>query len=112
MLPKKFRTTVPGFALNSESSKSYSASLLNVVVKKSNISLPQFVIVVPKRLDKRATLRHLTKRIIVEVLRVNLSKIKGGVDILIKAKKIIRKEDRVLLRQELSNLFKKSGLSN
>lgn len=110
MLPKKFRTTVPGFAANLTPSILYTSPLFTLLVKKTNINLPRLVIVVPKRLDKRSTKRHLSKRLIIETLRGDLSKLRGGVDILIKAKKIITRENKTVWENEFKQLFKKAGL--
>lgn len=110
MLPKKFRLTVSHFVANPALAKSYHGTLVTISIKNSNFKNTRFVIVVPKRIDKRASKRHLAKRLMIETLRRQLIKIKEVSDVLIKVKRIIRKEDSTRLENEITQLFKRAGL--
>jgi len=66
----------------------------------------RFVISVPKSLDKRASKRNYTRRIIEQVILSNEAKLKKGKLVLIRAKKIINNENRTILARELGKLLR------
>ena len=111
MLPKKFRITVERFNQIPQKSKDYGYIFLKFKVKKSENPFPRFVFVVPKYLDKRSSTRHLTKRIIEELVREKITGIKYPMNFLIKPQKIIFKTDRPKVNEELDNLFEKINSS-
>lgn len=110
MLPKKFRITVVLFNNNPNPGFKLSTPLFTVFIKKSTFTIPRFVFVISKKIDKRSSSRHQTKRLFVEVVRRYLTSFKKPADVLIKAKKIIQKKDRMLIEKEFDKLFKGEGL--
>ncbi|MBI3380225.1 ribonuclease P protein component [Candidatus Gottesmanbacteria bacterium] len=111
MLPKKYRLTLSLFKKTPSPFKEFSAIFLNLKIKNKNNNLfPKFVIITPKKIGKKSTSRHLTKRIITEVIRIKLPNIKNPSYFLIKAKKIIRKKDRQNIEREMNVLFKQANL--
>lgn len=111
MLPKKFRLTVERFNQIPQKSKELGYIFLKLKVKKTENTFPRFVFVVPKYLDKRSSTRHLTKRIIEELVRKKIPGIKNPMDCLIKPQKIIFKKDRLKVKEELDYLFEKINSS-
>lgn len=107
MLPKKFRLTVERFNQIPQKSKELGIIFLKLKVKNTDDYFPRFVFVVPKYLDKRASTRHLTKRIVEELVREKIQNIKNPMNFLIKPKKIILKTDRQKVGEELDSLLKK-----
>lgn len=105
MLPKKFRTTFFDFRKNSQRADRLNGTLLTFLIKKSESRNTRFVIIVPKSLDKRSSYRHLSRRIIVEFLRPHTQRVLPGVDVLIKPKKIIGKNDKTAVEKEIAVLF-------
>lgn len=109
MLPRKYRISVVGFNRNKIKTVSFFSEIMNISVKPNNLSHARFTVSVPKYLDKRSTKRHQTKRIILEAVREILEKIKPC-DALIKSKKILKKENRLLVSIEIKKLFEKASL--
>ena len=107
MLPKKFRLTVDRFNQIPQKSKERGYIFLNIKVKNTDDDFPKFVFLVPKFLDKRSSTRHLTKRIVEELVREKIPNIKNPMNFLIKPKKIILKTDRQKVGEELDSLFDK-----
>lgn len=105
MLPKKFRITFFDFRKNSQRADRLNYLLLTFLIKKSNSKNIRFVIIVPKSLDGRSSYRHLSKRIIAESLRPYINRDLTAVDVLIKPKKIIGKNERVMVEKEIAGLF-------
>lgn len=111
MLPKKNRLTVAEFNLNPQKSKEVQERHFLLKIKSELSSrYPRFIIIVPTFLDKRSSYRHLTKRITEEVIRAKIKRIKKPVNILVKAKKIIKKENTKLAAEELNYLLKGANI--
>ena len=111
MLPKKHRIKLVQFNQNPQKNRSFSTYSLSIKTKKNiNNRNSHFVVIVTKNLDKRSSKRHLTKRMIEEVIRAKLINIKNPLDILVKAKKTFKKEDKIILEKEVNDLFKKAEI--
>lgn len=106
MLPKKYRLTWVQFYKNPHPSRKLVSSYLTVFIKRSGTKFPRFAITVGKFLDKRSSYRHVIKRLIVEGIRASLTKIKQPIDVLIKAKKIIKRNELETLRKEINYLLR------
>ena len=107
MLPKKYRLTVERFNQFPQKSQELGTIFFNLKIKNTNDQFPKFVFVVPKYLDKRSSTRHLTKRLVEELVREKIVNMKNPVNILIKPKKIILKTDRQKASEELDSLLDK-----
>lgn len=102
MLPKKNRIGYFDFYLNPQKSFNFQTSYFHFRLKKSKNNDPKFVIVVPKSVDKRSTVRHKLKRIVVEMIRLRLKYLDNkNINVLIKVKKDFNKTDK----KEISNEF-------
>ena len=110
MLPRKFRLTVFEFRKNPSPLMRLLSNSFTIHAKKSNKKFSRFAIIVPKRVDKRAYLRNQTKRITVEAIRRNLGHIEVAEDVLIKLKRIVKKEERKTFEEEIAKIFIKARL--
>lgn len=94
MLPKKYRLTFKEFNQNKQHPVKFTSVYFDLLIKSSNNLNPRFVIITPKSIDKRSSLRHRTKRIILEEVKKILPKIKNNIEVMIKAKKVLNKNDK------------------
>lgn len=104
MLPKKNRLKVWSFFKNPNKIQRISSPSVLLLSKNSNFPLPRFAISVPKTLEKRSTLRHQTKRIIIEAIRPYLQ-IKIKKDFFLKAKAIFQKKEKEKIEKEIKKVF-------
>lgn len=109
MLAKRFRLNITSFFRNHQSMRKYSAGTLSLMMK-SAIDGSHVAVSVPKSLDKRAVYRNRTKRIIMEIIQKKLPAFKSFADLLIKSRKILKKEDRPMVEKEVDELLRKAGL--
>ncbi len=109
MLPKKFKLNPAKFYQNPKKSQKFY-SFFGVFYFKPADSNPRFAIIVPASLDKRAVYRHKTKRIIIEAIRKCLTNLSGKAEVLVRAKKILKKQDRLLVEEETKRVFREAGL--
>lgn len=77
---------------------------------KSAIDGSHIAVSVPKSLDKRSSYRNRTKRIIMEIIQKRLPAFISSADILIKSKKILKKEERPTVEKEIETLLKRAGI--
>ena len=70
----------------------------------------KIAVLVSKSLDKRAVYRNRTKRIIIEVMQKKLPELNKSYQILIKSRKIFKKEDKKMAEREIEMLFRKAGI--
>ncbi|MBM3283105.1 ribonuclease P protein component [Candidatus Gottesmanbacteria bacterium] len=108
MLPRKFRLNILEFYRNSQKSNKLKASFGTVFFRLVNKQPSRFAVVVPSALDKRTTCRHRTKRIIIEAVRSCIPDFIKNVEVLIKARKILAKQDRPEVEREVQTVFHKA----
>lgn len=105
MLPKKFRISADEFYHNSSSPRKLQGEILSVSVKKGRSVYPKAVILVPKRIDKRATARHIMKRTIIEAIRPLMPKLPTRVEIAVKVNRFFSKKEKQVVAKELTQLL-------
>ena len=105
MLSKKNRLTYLQFQRNPHDAHNHFTSALTIAVKTAITNQPRFVVVVPKKLEKRSTLRHKTKRIIVESIRKQIPKMRENLDVLVKPKKILTAKTPHNVSNELKKIL-------
>lgn len=110
MLPKKYRLTFREFNQNKQHLVKFTSVYFDLLIKSSNNLNPRFVIITPKSIDKRSSLRHKIKRIIIEAIRKKLDKIGSNKEVLVKAKKLVDKKDKVLIEKEINLFIKRTVL--
>ena len=119
MLPKKHRLSslkISEILKRDKGCKRYSFALLNFVVNEptrkpanQKTSPSQFSFVVSQKIDKRATVRNRTKRLLSEAVRHLLPKIKPGFSVLVFAKKAFKNEKLQDILPKAEEAFKKCG---
>lgn len=105
MLPKKFRLTVNEFYRYPQKSKKIKSLFGFIFIKLTVNIFPRFAVTVPKSIDKRAVCRHQSRRIIIEAIRKQISRLKKNVDVLIRVNKILKKQDREGVEKEIKKIF-------
>jgi len=76
----------------------------------NGLDLSRFGFIVSTRISKKAVLRNRAKRLLREVVRALLPKMKGGFDVLFLAKKETIKASQAQILKEAKKLFKKGDL--
>lgn len=94
MLPKKYRLTFKEFIQNKQRAKKLTLPYFDLFIKPAKNTNSRFLVLTPKSIDKRSVIRHRTKRKILAEIKKILPKIKNNIDIMIKAKKAINKNDK------------------
>lgn len=107
MLPKQNRLSVQEFYKNPQVGKRYHYPLFQIHIKPSGKKIPRFVILVPKRLDKRSSVRHRVKRFITESLRQKLPDIVVSADVVVKVQKLITSDQRESVAGEIVGILQK-----
>lgn len=93
------------------SGKRFESPLFTLIIFAAKIGNPsRFAFLVSKRLDKRATKRNRTKRLLREAVRLSLAKIEVGYDVIISAKEILAKENIETITIEVKQQLEKAGL--
>lgn len=110
MLPKILRLGVTEYFKNPARQNFNKLIDFDTASKTHPGNTSKFLVIVPKRLDKRSTKRNLTKRIIHESIRKHLSFLKSSFFFRIKLKVILKKENKERIDRQISNLFKKTFL--
>lgn len=105
MLPKKFRLTVNEFYRYPQKTKKIKSLFGSIFIKLTTNIFPRFAVTVPKSIDKRAVYRHQSRRIIIETIRKQISKLKKNMDVLIRVNKILKKPDREEVEKEIRKIF-------
>lgn len=66
--------------------------------------------IIPIKLSKKAVYRNRSRRLINETVRLNISKIKPGFDMIIMAKKLLREEKLAEIEKPIVELLQKAEL--
>ncbi len=109
-LPQKYRLTDKkdvgrvikrGKILNSE--------LFQIRFLANNLDFDRFVVITGLRFSKKATIRNKTKRQLNEIIRINILKVKSGLDIVLLARLKILDKKSEYIKEELINRLLKIG---
>jgi ribonuclease P protein component len=111
MIAKKFRLSLKKDfdAILKSRNKFYSYDFV-LKYSKNTLSHSRFAIVISKKVSKRAVDRNTIKRRVSEIIRLNMSSIKNGFDIMIFAKSGAVQIDYQKINQEIDFLLKKAML--
>ena len=103
MLKKNLRLTKKkDFEAVASQGQAYYSPVLMLKSLKNKLAYSRLGFVVSNKVSKKASSRNLIKRRIREIIRLNLSKIKKGYDIvIIVSPKIIDQQGKVLKYQEI-----------
>ncbi|OGG02857.1 hypothetical protein A2W14_06430 [Candidatus Gottesmanbacteria bacterium RBG_16_37_8] len=105
MLPKKWRIKLADFNQNPKPPIKRFSPNFNLFIKKSNTEGLKFIIHVPFSLDKRAVKRNQTRRRIEQIILENFNNLKGKGEALIRTRKIIDKNNRRVMGEELKRIL-------
>lgn len=111
MLSRKFRLSLKKDfdQILKSKSKFYSYNFV-LRFKKTQNPLSRFAVVASKKVSKKAVIRNRIKRRIVEIIRLNMSKICNGYDIMFFVKSDVSKIEHQKLQEEILLLFKKARI--
>lgn len=113
MLPKENRLTKKkAFDQLLKKGQAYFSQTLILKIIKNNLYISRFGFIISKKIAKKAVIRNKLKRRLREIIRKDISQLKGGYDIVIIAKKNSGVADKnyQLLKEEVKFLEKKAGL--
>lgn len=111
MLPKKFRLPGHQIPVLVKQGKRITSDIATLISQRTQNNTSQFAFIVPSRLSKKSHERNRTKRLLSEVLRLNMNKINPGFEIILMAKKILTKEKLQEIQPEINKLLEKAGLT-
>lgn len=103
MLPKNLRIKIGEFNRNPQRYSRIIFESFDLVIKKSPMGA-KFAFSVPKAVDKRSSKRNFTKRVFEQLILKEKDNYKKAIQVLIRAKEIINKENRKRIETE----FKKA----
>jgi len=111
MLASANRLTMQGdFKQLAGKGKPFYSALITIKVLKNNRPQSRFGIIVSTKVSKKAVVRNRLKRRLSEVIRLNLSEIKSGFDVIIMVKQALAEKKYQEIESELLQLFKKASL--
>lgn len=93
-----------------EKGKSSKEDFLYLKVKKNNLESSRFAFVVSKKISKKAVIRNKIKRRLRELVKIKLTQIKKGLDIIIVVTPGFEVSDFLELEEIINNLFNKAGI--
>jgi len=110
MLPKQYRLPSPEFrGVLKSGKKAFSANLM-LKFRENRLTLPRFGFIVSTKFNKRATARNRAKRLMREVIRLNLSKIKAGYDFIFSMKGEAPELEYPGMEREIKEILLKENL--
>ena len=110
MLSRKHRLPLRSklYRLERTGKRFHTPSATLLISQQNPPSLSRFAFVVSRRLDKRATRRNRTKRLLSQAIQQLLPEIKPGLDVVVYARKIIMTERVEDVLSEIRSLLEKS----
>jgi len=88
----------------------FKEDFLFLKIRKNKLKNSRFGFVVSKNFAKKSTLRNKIKRRLRELVRINLAKIKKGVDGVLVANPGLETKDFWEIEEVINKLFKKAGI--
>jgi len=111
MLPKENRLVrKPDFEKVKGKGKKFQSNLFGLLVLPNEEEKSRFGFVISKKLSKRAVKRNRVKRILREQVRIILTKIKPGFDVVFLGKKALLESGSEKVGLEIKRLFGKASL--
>src|SRR3989338_3939222 len=111
MLPKKCEFDVFfGYTFKKRYGKSMAGAFFVVKAMRNEYKSSRFGFIVNNKIDNRATVRNKIKRRLREIARLNFTKLKDGIDILIVVKPTAKGKSMIELEREFKYLLDKLGI--
>ena len=99
------------FELVFKKGKAFNGKFLFLkVIKRNNLEVSRFGLIVGTKISKKATIRNKIKRRLRDVIRKKLEDIKPGFDVVIGAKTRIVDKSYQDIKEELEGLLEKTGV--
>lgn len=109
MLPKKYRVRLKkDFDKIFKKGKFAGQAFLTLGYIKNKLNISRFAVIVGKKVSKKAVVRNSVKRKTVEIIRLKLSQIKSGFDLVFIAKPEIAGKKLKEVEAIMLSLFKKT----
>ncbi|MCD6528051.1 ribonuclease P protein component [bacterium] len=110
-LPKKYRLKKrKDFERVLKKGMYYSGLCMSIKLKRNNLNISRFGIVIGSKISKKAVVRNKIKRRISEVIRLNLPQLKKGFDVIVLTKPEIVDKKYQEIENILISLFKKAKI--
>lgn len=90
--------------------KGFKEDFLILKIVENNLKTSRFGIIVSQKVSKKATIRNKLKRRLGELIRINLNKIKKGIDGALIALPGLETKDFWELEEVIKKIFKKAGI--
>lgn len=112
MLAKQYRLKKnKDFELVFKRGKTFDSKLLFLkTIKRNNLKVSRFGLVVGTKISKKATIRNKIKRRLRDVIRKKLEDIKPGFDVIIGAKAGVVDKNYQEIKEEFKGLLEKAGV--
>lgn len=111
MLPKRYKLRKNNEIKKVFEKGKYSQKgAIGIKFLRNNLSVTRFAFMVGLKISKKATQRNKIRRRLNEIIRLNLSQIKKGYDVMVMTKPEISGKEYQETEKELMGLFKKNNL--
>jgi ribonuclease P protein component len=111
MLPKINRIKKKkDFEIIFKNSKNLRSNLFILKIKKNNLGLDRFGLVVSQKVSKRAVIRNKVRRRLAEAIKTEIENIETGLDLVLVALPGIEKEGFPEIKESVKNALAKLGL--
>lgn len=111
MLPKNYRLRLKkDFDAVFKGGRFSGQSFLTLGYLKNNLPVSRFAVIVGKKVSKKAVVRNLVKRRTIEIIRLNIDKIKQGFDLVFVAKPEIKGKKQKEIEIVVYELIQRSRL--
>lgn len=111
MLPLKNRLSkARNFKELALKGRSFYSPPFTIKVLRENEPTIRFGVVIPARVSKKATVRNKIKRRIVEVIRLDLNRLKTGFKVMILVRPAAINKNYREIKEEIEKLFKQSRI--
>lgn len=98
------------FKLLARKGRPFYSSLFTIKILKVEAVDSRFGVVISTKVSKKAVIRNKIKRRITEIIRLNIAKIKLGVDVMILVKPIVVDKSYQEIKDEIEKLFIKAKI--
>jgi len=111
MLPREYKLKKEShFKRTLQKGKSYQGEFMRLKVLKNNLGISRFAFIVNLKVSKKATQRNKIRRQLEEIIRLRLSQIRPGLDLIISVSPPITEENYRAIEKDLFSLFRKAKI--
>jgi ribonuclease P protein component len=110
MLPKPHRLPSPRIREVFEKGKRIHDASFQLILLKNDIDVSRFAVLVPVRIDKRATIRNRMRRIVREAIRHLVPEVAGGWDVVVMVKKDLSVVKQTQVLEQLHSILARGNV--